>query len=97
MCPNQSSTFGLQNKWIGDIMSKEHSERIDIHGSVYYRKEGSNHRLDGPAVIHPDGVEAWYKEGQLHREDGPAIIDMGGNELWCNDGLPVVHKTQNST
>ena len=65
--------------------------RIDPNGSESwaYRPEFSNvddpvrmHRLDGPAVILPDGSEAWMQHGKYHRKDGPAIISCSGREIW---------------
>ena len=37
-------------------------------------ENGEYHRLDGPALIHPNGAQYWYKNGKRHREDGPAEI-----------------------
>jgi hypothetical protein len=34
------------------------------------------HRLDGPALIKPNGEKTWYKDGNYHREGGPAVIKL---------------------
>jgi hypothetical protein len=31
------------------------------------------HRVDGPAVEHPNGAKEWYFNGEIHREGGPAM------------------------
>jgi hypothetical protein len=36
--------------------------------------QGELHCETGPAVIHPDGYQAWYLNGLRHREGGPAIV-----------------------
>lgn len=36
------------------------------------------HRLDGPAVEHPNGSKDWYVNGKHHREDGPAVVWIFG-------------------
>ena len=53
----------------------------------YYNERGELHRLDGPAVIHPDGYEAWYRNGIRHRLDGPAINNQyTGYKAWYDNG-----------
>ncbi len=44
------------------------------------------HRIDGPAVTYPNGLNCWYKHGFLHRDDGPARIwpSTGLEEWWKN-------------
>lgn len=34
------------------------------------------HRVDGPAVVRPDGSNFWFIHGILHRENGPAITHI---------------------
>lgn len=56
-------------------------------GTVEYRVSlGSGHtvlhRLDGPAVVRPDGTEEWWEYGQKHRFDGPAVVRANGAETW---------------
>jgi hypothetical protein len=48
------------------------------------------HRLDGPALIMPDGTKNWFKNGKCHREDGPAIETPEGYYGWYYNG--VVHR-----
>ena len=45
------------------------------------------HRLDGPALIQPDGTEAWYRNGKCHRVDGPAVKTPRGSNAWYYKGL----------
>lgn len=44
------------------------------------------HRLDGPAVIMPDGTTKWFRNGKCHREDGPAIEMPSGYYAWYYQG-----------
>ncbi len=44
------------------------------------------HRLDGPAVITPDGTTKWFRNGRCHREDGPAIEMPSGYYAWYYNG-----------
>ena len=39
-------------------------------------------RLDGPAIILPNGTHSWFKNGKLHRENGPAWIFINGLSEW---------------
>jgi hypothetical protein len=47
------------------------------------------HRVDGPAVVHPDGSQEWWHLGWLHRDDGPAIVGPGGRLEWWHHGKPT--------
>jgi len=56
------------------------------------------HRIDGPAVVYPDGEKRWYQNGKLHRIDGPAIEYSDGTKHWYQndkrhriDGPAVVY------
>jgi hypothetical protein len=61
--------------------------RIDKNGiKRYYNSLGQLHRLDGPAVINPDGNQLWYHNGKLHRENGPAANFFNGTQKWYMDG-----------
>ena len=56
-------------------------------GTVEYRNAvGQTHRIDGPAVVDPDGSLMWYRNDRLHREDGAAIIHPDGEEHWYQNG-----------
>ena len=48
--------------------------------------DGSPHRLDGPAVVHPDGTQEWWVDSQRHREDGPAVTRPNGYQRWYRHG-----------
>ena len=43
-------------------------------------EHGDFHRLNGPALIKPDGSEYWLKNGLPHRDNGPAIIRSNGSK-----------------
>lgn len=53
----------------------------------YYNRDNQMHRIHGPAVIWPDGVEEWWINGELHREDGPAHTNTNGTMVWYHYGL----------
>jgi len=66
---------------------------------TYYTKEGKStcvyggdilvselHRLDGPAVIYPNGVKEWWVGGKQHRLDGPAILFTNGEKGYYING-----------
>lgn len=59
--------------------------RIDKYGTKRWYLNRKLHRVDGPAVEHPNQQE-WFLNGQRHREDGPAIIDNQGNKWWYQNG-----------
>lgn len=51
--------------------------------TVRWYKKGERHRLDGPAVVWPDGTKFWFREGLLHRTDGPAKeLENNRKEWW---------------
>ncbi len=57
--------------------------KVDSTRIVFYlNNKGQLHRDDGPAVIYPDGSQAWYKNDEYHRENGPAVIGANGNQFW---------------
>jgi hypothetical protein len=45
-------------------------------------EHGLLHRVDGPALIRPDGTQYWCQHGELHRADGPAVILSYGRQYW---------------
>jgi hypothetical protein len=47
------------------------------------------HRVDGPAVVHPDGSQEWWHLGWLHRDHGPAIIGPEARLEWWHHGRPM--------
>lgn len=53
---------------------------IEKDQTIKYYVDGKLHRLDGPAVIRPNGNNSWWHEGKLHRLDGPALD-------WGRDGI----------
>lgn len=61
-------------------------------GNKVYRLNGEYHRVDGPAIIHPDGGEEWYFDGHRHRTDGPAVSLPGKFKQWWMNG--VLHRDE---
>ena len=53
---------------------------------VVRNSAGQLHRDDGPAVVCPNGEQAWYRNGQLHRDDGPAVVPPDGGQEWYRNG-----------
>lgn len=53
----------------------------------YYNKDDQLHRINGPAVISPNGNEEWWINGELHKEDGPAVKYSSGTLAWFQNGL----------
>jgi hypothetical protein len=45
------------------------------------------HRVDGPALIYPNGTKEYYQDGQLHRMDGPAIEHADGTKEYYQNNL----------
>jgi hypothetical protein len=59
----------------------------DQYGTkLYFRRDGSLHRENGPAVEYADGSKFWYRDGQCHREDGPAAEWASGVKSWFLNG-----------
>jgi hypothetical protein len=51
-------------------------------GSKYWKKGYKLHRLDGPAVEHPDGRKSWWIDGEhYHTQQEHAIAAF----LWMNE------------
>ncbi len=64
--------------------------KITNDGRKVWRNEnGDRHRVDGPAIIYPDGTQFWYINGKLHREDGPAVIYPNGIQHWYINGNDI--------
>lgn len=64
-------------------------EQVDAGGKKEWRlskHEGLLHRIDGPAVIWPDGETEYWVMGQLSRLDGPAIEYVNGSKEWRVEG-----------
>ena len=60
---------------------------IHENGTQEWRSANGNpHRLDGPAIIHIDGYQAWFINGLRHRTDGPAI-QADSYQEWYLNGL----------
>ena len=64
-----------------------HNGEVLENGFQQWRNsDGLLHRLDGPAVIRPNGSQEWRQDGRLHRLDGPAVIQADGRQEWWQDG-----------
>jgi hypothetical protein len=66
---------------------------VDSLGTRVWRENGKLHRLDGPAVIYPNGIEMWYKNGKLHRLDGPAVESADGSRWWYENDKRIPQPT----
>lgn len=54
---------------------------------IIWTRNGTPHRLDGPAKQSVDCGNLWYRNGELHRDNAPAVIDVGGGALeWYRNG-----------
>lgn len=54
--------------------------------AIWHTAFGMLHRIDGPAVEHPDGTQEWWQYNRLHRDDGPAIEAADGARFWYRLG-----------
>ena len=69
--------------------NREVTKSVLSDGTVRYCLQPENllHRLDGPAIITPDGTQYWYKWGKLHRNGVlPSIEFKNGRNEWWKDG-----------
>ena len=48
--------------------------------------EGHAHRLDGPAVVWPDGTQFWYRHRRYHFAHGPSDLYAEGLVAWYEAG-----------
>jgi hypothetical protein len=62
---------------------------IDDFGIMRWFSNGILHRIEGPAVIYPDGEQSWYINGKLHREDGPAMMFNNDRSYWYYHGNEI--------
>ena len=60
--------------------------KVKDDGSKFWYQDDHLHRLDGPAVEHPNGTKLWYIEAKRHREDGPAEEYTDGKKYWYLKG-----------
>lgn len=78
---------------IYDIIKNDTSQVLEIEiedgdpyiislsdGTKMYYKNNVLHRVDGPAIIKPNGRGEWYYDGKLHRIGGPARVTSYGDE-----------------
>lgn len=50
------------------------------------KRDGMLHRVDGPAVVRPDGAKEWFLNGRMHRVGGPAVEYANGYSEWYENG-----------
>ena len=63
---------------------------IDKYGDQIWKlPNGKIHRVDGPAVIYPNGHQEWWVNNVRHRLDGPAIVRANGHQRWYIHGVNV--------
>lgn len=59
---------------------------------IFYDKDGTIHREDGPAVIYGCGTKDWFIHGKRHRSDGPAVVWHNGKSgLWYINGYNITN------
>ena len=60
--------------------------RYEENGNVFWKKNGVEHREDGPAIEWAYGSKQWWKDGIQHRLDGPAVEWADGTKEWYVKG-----------
>lgn len=61
---------------------------IGADGSVFWYRNGLQHKDSGPAAFLVDGTMQYKSNGNIHRIDGPAAINSDGSLFWLqNDKL----------
>lgn len=55
-------------------------------GGKFWFKGKHHHRVDGPAIVYPDGTKFWLQNDQFHRADGPAVELHNGEKYWWLNG-----------
>ena len=71
-------------------MRKEEESIVTINGvgdKFWKNREGSLHRIGGPAIEKIDGTKEWYENDKRHRIDGPAIDSSDGIKLFYLRGI----------
>jgi len=69
------------------------------NGFKFYYKDREMiilHRLDGPAIIWPNGTKLWYVDGKCHRTDGPAVEHTDGRKSWYVDNKRLTEEQFNA-
>jgi len=66
--------------------NKRNGWHTSKHATRWHYLNGQFHREDGPAVIFPDGYQAWFRNGERHRGDGPAVSHPDGSQEWWLNG-----------
>lgn len=63
--------------------------QIFYHGVKWWRKNGDatglKHRVNGPAIVHPNGDYEWIVDGRQHRDDGPATYHTNQTIFYYRD------------
>ncbi len=63
----------------------------------FWFNNGKLHKIDGPAVLRPNGTKEWWLNGKLHRENGPAIEYSNGDKEWWINGKYYKNNTLKSS
>ena len=63
--------------------------RYNRYGAVRWLNDSLRHRVDGPALVWPDGEQWWYRHGLPHFAHGPADLYADGRLAWYEDGDPL--------
>lgn len=74
------------------MSSQTTNHRPFAPGTREWKSNSILHRIDGPAVVQPDGKELWFFHGKLHRDNGPAVVQPDGLQEWWYRG--VLHRTE---
>jgi hypothetical protein len=53
------------------------------HVITYFNNKGQVHRINGPAIIYPNGTCWWFKDG-LTNIDGFVSAIYSDGEVWIN-------------
>jgi len=77
-------------------MNKEEPKcKMNGNGTKYWRlKNGTRHRLDGPAVVYADGSKGWYIN-DVYVPSTYQYLHVGHTILWTVDVIALVIKQVN--
>jgi len=74
------------------MSSQTTNHRPFAPGTREWKSNSILHRIDGPAVVQPDGKELWFFHGKLHRDNGPAVVQPDGLQEWWHRG--ALHRNE---
>ena len=69
---------------------KTYKVTIDNDGTTsWYNEQNIRHNESGPALIKPNGYNAYFINGKLHNESGPAIIYTNGDAAYFINNIEL--------